>query len=58
MRKAWEYLRIIHRETGWAIIDTQLGRVIDLDRDFEDVLTPAVCIASASRSLATTCSAL
>lgn len=38
MLKAWGYVRVVQRETGWAVIDGQLDREIDLERDFEAVL--------------------
>ncbi len=38
MQIAWGYVHVVHRETGWAVVDGQLDREIDLERDFEAVL--------------------
>jgi hypothetical protein len=37
--KIWDYLKIIEEMTAYVIYDPQLGRVIDLTVDFNEVLT-------------------
>jgi hypothetical protein len=35
----WDYLEIIQRETGYLIFDPQLDRMLDLSRDFNEVVS-------------------
>ena len=37
-RDVWRYLEILQRETGYSTYDNQIGRKLDLERDFEDVV--------------------
>ena len=45
----WSYLQIIEREGGFFTYDQQIGRVLDLERDFESSLG---CYDRASRDIA------
>ena len=37
LREIWAYLEIICREAGYLVYDQQVGRVLDLSADFDDV---------------------
>jgi len=38
LTRVWGYLRVLQEEGGFAVFDNQLGRALDLDKDFRDVL--------------------
>ena len=37
-REIWTYLRIIEEKAGYVTYDSQVGHVLDLDNDFDDVV--------------------
>jgi len=37
--RVWKYLKIMHTETGFPVYDTQFGRILDLTKDFEGVVS-------------------
>jgi hypothetical protein len=48
LREIWAYLDIICREASYLVYDSQIGRVIDLSADFDDVLA---CYAGSLRQI-------
>jgi hypothetical protein len=44
----WAYLKVICRETDYLVYDAQIGRVLDLSADFDDVLA---CYAGSLRQI-------
>ena len=51
MREIWGYIRIISRETGFFIYDSQLEKIIDLSSDFQSVLEAYCASVLAIREL-------